>query len=46
MAEEEGGEKWRAGDAEKALRFFQRAIDIYSEGLQKFPSDLNLAYNK
>ena len=26
---EEAGEKWRAGDSAKSLRFFVRAIDVY-----------------
>ena len=43
---EEAGEKWRAGDAAKSLRFFLRAIDTYSEGLQRFPDSFDLAYNK
>ena len=28
------------------MRFFHRAIDIYDEGLKKFPRSLDLAYNK
>lgn len=28
------------------MRFFQRAIDAYSQGLQSYPSSLDLAYNK
>ena len=43
---EEAGEKWRAGDAAKSLRFFTRAIDKYGAGLQRFPADFDLAYNK
>ena len=43
---EEAGEKWRAGDAAKSLRFFVRAIDTYDEGLQRFPEAFDLAYNK
>lgn len=43
---EEAGEKWRAGDAAKSMRFFNRAHDMYSQGLQKFPENLDLAYNK
>ncbi|KAJ5100236.1 Tetratricopeptide-like helical [Penicillium angulare] len=43
---EEAGEKWRAGDAAKSMRFFMRAITNYDEGLQKFPVDFDLAYNK
>ena len=42
---EEAGEKWRAGDAEKSLRFFVRAIETYDAGLQFSPS-FDLAYNK
>ncbi|EEA21393.1 hypothetical protein EYB25_007341 [Talaromyces marneffei] len=44
--QEEGGEKWRAGDPVKAMRFFMRAIEIYDNGLAKFPTSFDLAYNK
>ena len=43
---EEAGEKWRAGDAAKSLRFFIRAIDAYDDGFQKFPHSFDLSYNK
>ncbi|KAF2501767.1 hypothetical protein BU16DRAFT_569671 [Lophium mytilinum] len=43
---EQSGGKWRAGDAAKSLRFFQRAIDAYDEGLKRFPKSFDLAYNK
>ncbi|KAJ5577744.1 uncharacterized protein N7459_006708 [Penicillium hispanicum] len=43
---EEAGEKWRAGDAVKAMRFFQRAIFNYDDGLSKHPTSFDLAYNK
>lgn len=43
---EEAGEKWRAGDAAKAMRFFMRAIANYDEGLRKHPAAFDLAYNK
>ncbi|TVY27778.1 UPF0656 protein [Lachnellula hyalina] len=43
---EEAGEKWRAGDAAKSTRFFVRAIDCYDEGLKKFPTSFDLAYNR
>lgn len=43
---EEAGEKWRAGDATKSLRFFVKAIESYDAGLQKFPQSFELAYNK
>ncbi|KAJ5145739.1 Tetratricopeptide-like helical [Penicillium bovifimosum] len=43
---EEAGEKWRAGDAAKSMRFFMRAITNYDEGLQKHPGAFDLAYNK
>ncbi|KAL9587487.1 MAG: hypothetical protein Q9212_000189 [Teloschistes hypoglaucus] len=43
---EEAGEKWRAGDAQKAARFFSRALDKYSQGLDRFPNSFDLAYNK
>ncbi|KAI1408391.1 hypothetical protein F5Y13DRAFT_111809 [Hypoxylon sp. FL1857] len=43
---EEAAGKWRAGDAVKSMRFFQRAVDVYEQGLQKFPQSIDLAYNK
>lgn len=43
---EEAGEKWRAGDAAKSLRFFMRAMASYDEGLARFPTAFDLAYNK
>ncbi|XDG04674.1 hypothetical protein ABKA04_004289 [Annulohypoxylon sp. FPYF3050] len=43
---EEAAGKWRAGDAAKSMRFFQRAVDVYDQGLQKFPQNADLAYNK
>ena len=43
---EEAAGKWRAGDAIKSLRFFSRAVEVYDQGLQKFPQSLDLAYNK
>ncbi|KAL4959868.1 uncharacterized protein BDV14DRAFT_183763 [Aspergillus stella-maris] len=46
VEQEEAGEKWRAGDAAKSLRFFMRAIAIYDEGLQRHPTAFDLAYNK
>ncbi|OXV11022.1 hypothetical protein Egran_01219 [Elaphomyces granulatus] len=46
VEQEEGGEKWRAGDAVKAMRFFMRAIEIYDNGLDKYPGSFDLAYNK
>ncbi|KAK6951497.1 hypothetical protein Daesc_008032 [Daldinia eschscholtzii] len=43
---EEAAGKWRAGDAAKSMRFFRRAIDVYDQGLRKFPQSIDLAYNK
>ncbi|KAG5289626.1 hypothetical protein I7I48_09007 [Histoplasma ohiense] len=43
---EEAGEKWRAGDAVKSMRFFMRAIEMYDTGLRRFPNSFDLAYNK
>ncbi|KAK6074923.1 hypothetical protein SCUP234_07922 [Seiridium cupressi] len=43
---EEAAGKWRAGDAAKSMRFFQRASEAYDKGLKAFPSSLDLAYNK
>ncbi|KAG4217026.1 hypothetical protein PC116_g34493, partial [Phytophthora cactorum] len=42
---EEAAGKWRAGDAAKSMRFFRRAIDVYDQGLRKFPQSIDLAYN-
>lgn len=46
VEQEEAGEKWRAGDAAKSLRFFMRAITTYDQGLSKHPASFDLAYNK
>jgi len=43
---EQAAGKWRAGDAAKAARFFNRAIDTYNEGLKRYPKSFDLAYNK
>jgi hypothetical protein len=43
---ETSGGKWRAGDSQRSLRFFQRALETYEEGLAQFPKDFDLAYNK
>lgn len=43
---EQAAGKWRAGDAAKATRFFNRAIDMYNAGLQRYPNSFDLAYNK
>ncbi|KAF2087754.1 hypothetical protein K490DRAFT_65593 [Saccharata proteae CBS 121410] len=43
---EAGGGKWKAGDAVKAARFFQRAVDTYNAGMQRYPKSFDLAYNK
>lgn len=43
---EEAAGKWHAGDAAKSLRFFQRAVETYDQGLRSFPRSLDLAYNK
>lgn len=43
---EEAAGKWRAGDAAKSMRFFQRAIEVYEQGLQVSPNSLDLVYNK
>jgi tetratricopeptide (TPR) repeat protein len=43
---EEAAGKHRAGDPVKSLRFFDRAINTYDEGLRKFPNSFDLAYNK
>lgn len=38
--------KHRGGDVPKALRFADRALNLYEEGLGKFPASFDLAYNK
>lgn len=44
---EQAGRKHRgAGFPDKSIRAFQRAVEAYDRGLQKFPSNLDLAYNK
>lgn len=43
--EEDTGSKWRAGDSAKSGRAFVRALDIYDKGLQKHPTNFDLAYN-
>ncbi|KAE9990238.1 hypothetical protein EG327_001665 [Venturia inaequalis] len=43
---ESSGSKWKAGDAEKALRFYQKAVTAYIEGLSRYPKSFDLAYNK
>ncbi|KAI0448097.1 hypothetical protein F4803DRAFT_496487 [Xylaria telfairii] len=43
---EEAMRKHRVGDPAKALRFADRALDVYCEGLAKFPRSFDLAYNK
>ncbi|KAK5629817.1 hypothetical protein RRF57_005532 [Xylaria bambusicola] len=43
---EEAMRKHRVGDPAKALRFADRALDVYSQGLAKFPRSFDLAYNK
>ena len=43
---EEAAEKWRAGDAVKAMRFYERALQNYDTALERFPQSFDLAYNK
>ncbi|KAL7623589.1 hypothetical protein AAE478_007272 [Parahypoxylon ruwenzoriense] len=43
---EDAAGKWRAGDAAKSVRFFHRAVEMYNQGLRKFPQSIDLAYNK
>lgn len=46
VALEEAGEKWRAGDAAKSMRFFNRALTLYDEALGKFSGNFDITYNK
>ncbi|KAF2756471.1 hypothetical protein EJ05DRAFT_539429 [Pseudovirgaria hyperparasitica] len=43
---EKTGGKWRAGDTAKSARNYKRAIEVYNEGLARFPKSFDLAYNK
>ncbi|KAK3075986.1 hypothetical protein LTR53_000163 [Teratosphaeriaceae sp. CCFEE 6253] len=45
-SEEDRAGKWRLGDPAKSGRAFVRALEIYDGGLQKHPSNFDLAYNK
>lgn len=42
---ESAGDKWRAGDANKALRFYARAEAAYAAGLARWPQAKDLAFN-
>ncbi|KAK5171798.1 uncharacterized protein LTR77_003434 [Saxophila tyrrhenica] len=44
--EEEAGGKHRVGDPAKSSRAFVRALEIYDKGLQRHPTNFDLAYNK
>ena len=43
---EEAGEKWRGGDKAKSSRFFLKALETYETGLRKFPTSIDLLYNR
>ena len=43
---EEAGEKWRGGDKAKSARFFLKALDTYEGGLERFPTSIDLLYNR
>ncbi|KAK5088540.1 hypothetical protein LTS08_001054 [Lithohypha guttulata] len=38
--------KHRGGDALKSIRFGRKALELYSQGLKKYPQSFDLAYNK
>lgn len=38
--------KHRGGDPQKSIRFARKALELYEEGLSKFPRNFDLAYNK
>lgn len=38
--------KHRGGDPIKSLRFARKALDLYTQGLSKYPQNFDLAYNK
>ena len=44
--EEEAGGKHRAGDSQKSARAFLRALELYDQGLKRYPKSFDLAYNK
>ena len=44
--EENTGSKWRAGDSAKSGRAFVRALQVYDDGLKRYPISFDLAYNK
>ncbi|KAB8616657.1 hypothetical protein FH972_025992 [Carpinus fangiana] len=41
VAHEEAAEKWRAGDAAKSVRFYQRALEVYDKGLAAMTGPLS-----
>lgn len=45
-AEEDTGGKWRGGDPAKSCRAFVRALYIYDNGIQRYPKNFDLAYNR
>ena len=46
VAFEEAAEKWRAGDAAKSLRFYDRAWQTYTEALERWPQNFDISYNR
>ncbi|KAL9061477.1 MAG: hypothetical protein Q9162_000008 [Coniocarpon cinnabarinum] len=46
VGHEEAAEKWRAGDAVKGLRFYDRALQNYDQALALWPENFDVAYNK
>lgn len=38
--------KHRGGDPVKSLRFARKALELYTQGLSKYPQNFDLAYNK
>ncbi len=43
--EEESGDRWITSDLSKALRFYQRAFDLYQKTLKMNPKNLDALYN-
>jgi len=43
--EEESGDRWITSDLSKALRFYQRAFDLYQKTLKMSPENLDALYN-
>ncbi|KAA8892738.1 hypothetical protein FN846DRAFT_982211 [Sphaerosporella brunnea] len=43
---EESGDRWKPGDKQKALRFYNRAIEAYQSAIRLNPRSFDATYNK